>query len=154
MTTDTEPRAVFEQIVGASAYMTLATADTNGRPWASPVWFAHEGYTELFWISRPAAQHSANIEVRPEVAIVVFDSTVPLGTGRAVYMSARAEQVTERASIEHHMEVFSRRSVEQGGRAYSADDVTGDAALRLYRATVSQHWVLTSDDLREPVDLR
>ncbi len=31
-------------IVDGHWYMTLATADASGRPWASPVWFAHDGY--------------------------------------------------------------------------------------------------------------
>ena len=31
-------------IVDANSYMTLATVDTDGAPWASPVWFAHEQY--------------------------------------------------------------------------------------------------------------
>ena len=31
---------VATAIVDASSYMTLATADHEGRPWASPTWFA------------------------------------------------------------------------------------------------------------------
>jgi predicted pyridoxine 5'-phosphate oxidase superfamily flavin-nucleotide-binding protein len=37
---------VARSIVDSNRYMTLATADESGRPWASPVWFAHAGYTE------------------------------------------------------------------------------------------------------------
>ena len=152
--TETDHEATARAIVDANAYMTIATADADGVPWASPVWFAPAGYAELYWVSRPEAQHSRNIEVRPSVAIVVFDSRSPVGAGVAVYMAARAERVTERDEIARGMQVFSRRSVEQGARPWSPDDVTGDAALRLFRATASEHWVLGQRDQRIPVDLR
>ena len=53
-------------------------------PWASPVWFASEDYRELYRMSLPGARHSQNIAGRPQIAMVVFDSTVPPGTGRGV----------------------------------------------------------------------
>ena len=77
-----DPATVARGIIDANRYMTLATADGDGRPWASPVWYAHQGYTDLYWVSRPEARHSRNLAVRPEVSIVIFDSTVPEGTGR------------------------------------------------------------------------
>jgi nitroimidazol reductase NimA-like FMN-containing flavoprotein (pyridoxamine 5'-phosphate oxidase superfamily) len=72
---DGDPELVLRAVVDANAYMTLATADADGRPWASPVWFAHEGYGEFFWVSRPDTRHSRNLVTRPSVAIVIFDST-------------------------------------------------------------------------------
>jgi hypothetical protein len=45
-------------------------------------------YRELYWVSYPGARHSQNIAVKPQIAMVVFDSTVPPGTDQAVYMSA------------------------------------------------------------------
>jgi hypothetical protein len=45
----TTPRA----IVDANSFMTLATADADGLPWASPVWFAPAEYREFFWVSDP-----------------------------------------------------------------------------------------------------
>ena len=35
-------------IIDANLYLVLATADVTGRPWSSPVYFAHSGYAELF----------------------------------------------------------------------------------------------------------
>jgi nitroimidazol reductase NimA-like FMN-containing flavoprotein (pyridoxamine 5'-phosphate oxidase superfamily) len=61
-------------IIEASSYLVLATADTAGRPWSTPLYFAHIGFTEFFWVSSPDVTHSRNIAVRPEVGIVVFDS--------------------------------------------------------------------------------
>ena len=57
--------AAGRSIVDANLYMVLATADADGRPWASPVYFAVEDYTELFWVSSPDVTHSRNLAVRP-----------------------------------------------------------------------------------------
>jgi len=42
-------------IIEASRYLVLATADAAGRPWSSPVYFAHIGFTEFYWVSSPGA---------------------------------------------------------------------------------------------------
>ena len=83
--------AMARAIIDSNLYLTLGTADENGRPWVSPVYYAPEGYTEFYWVSSPEATHSRNIAARPEVAIVVFDSRTPIGSGQGVYVSAIAE---------------------------------------------------------------
>jgi hypothetical protein len=129
-------------IIDAGRYMTLATADASGVPWASPVWYAPRGYQEFFWISYPEARHSRNLAERPELSIVIFDTTVTPGHGQAVYMEATAAEATE------GIDVFSARSVAQGLGEWR--DTTGP--LRLYRAVVSQHWMLGEGrDERVPV---
>ena len=45
-------------LLAAISYMTLGTADAEGRPWASPVWFAAPTPSELLWVSDPNARHS------------------------------------------------------------------------------------------------
>jgi nitroimidazol reductase NimA-like FMN-containing flavoprotein (pyridoxamine 5'-phosphate oxidase superfamily) len=147
-----DPAALGRAIVDAALYMVLGTADEAGRPWVSPVYFAPAGYRELYWVSKPGARHSQNLEARPELSIVVFDSSVPIGTGRAVYMSATARQLAgdERAA---GIDVFSRRSLEHGGHAWTVEDVEDPALVRLYRAVAEEQFVLDANDLRVPVTL-
>jgi nitroimidazol reductase NimA-like FMN-containing flavoprotein (pyridoxamine 5'-phosphate oxidase superfamily) len=142
---------IARDILDAGTYVVLGTADADGVPWASPVWYAMEGYRELYWVSHPDARHSENIAVRPQVAMVVFDSTVTPGTGQAVYMTATAEQVSDPIAVEHGLGVFSRESVRQGEEEGGRDRVTGEARLRLYRATVSEYSILDPDS---PFDVR
>ena len=142
-------------IIEASRYLVLATADTAGRPWSSPVYFAHIGFTEFFWVSSPDVTHSRNIEVRPEVGIVVFDSQVAIGAGQGVYMSAVAK-LLEDDETARGIEAFSRRSVAHGGPDWTSEDVRPGAGLRLYQATADSHWILAKDgrpDHRIPVKL-
>jgi hypothetical protein len=138
--------AVAREIIETNLYMVLATADETGRPWASPVYFANAGYAEFFWVSSPDATHSRNVAQRPDVGIVIFDSRVPISTGQGVYMTAIAEAVAP-DGIERGIDVFSRRSLAHGGRAWSPADLQteGETAIRLYRATATGHTILAGD---------
>ena len=143
---------IVRAVVDANSYLTLATADRAGRPWPSPVWYAHAGYREFFWVSVPGARHSRNLAEQPEAAIVIFDSHVAAGTAQAVYLTVIAAQVTADELIPG-IEVFSARSQALLGRPWTPDDVRGPTAPRLYRASVSELWVLDGFDQRLPVEL-
>jgi nitroimidazol reductase NimA-like FMN-containing flavoprotein (pyridoxamine 5'-phosphate oxidase superfamily) len=141
-----------QAIVDANLYLTLATADASGRPWATPVWFAHVGYRDFLWVSDPQAGHSRNIAVRPEVGIVIFDSHQPTGSGEGVYMEAVAAELAG-SELDAAIEAFSRRSEEQGAPAWTRADVEAPARHRLYRARVTQHYVNDERDRRTPVEV-
>ena len=126
------------EIIDAARYMVLATADEDGVPWASPVWFAPDGYTRFLWVSREDTRHSRHLAVRPQLSIVIFDSRAPIGTGEGVYMDAVAEQLTEAESA---IEIYSRRSVQHGAGEWTVADVSPPADLRLYRATATEQWI-------------
>jgi nitroimidazol reductase NimA-like FMN-containing flavoprotein (pyridoxamine 5'-phosphate oxidase superfamily) len=143
-------------IIEASRYLVLATADADGRPWSSPVYFARVGLAEFFWVSSPDVTHSRNIAVRPDVGIVIFDSQAAIGAGQGVYMSATAKLLAGDETA-RGIEVFSSRSVAHGGPQWTSEDVRPGASLRLYRATADSHWILAKDggpDHRIPVPLR
>jgi nitroimidazol reductase NimA-like FMN-containing flavoprotein (pyridoxamine 5'-phosphate oxidase superfamily) len=147
-----EVESVARAVFAGNRYMTLGTADERGHPWVTPVWFAPADYREFFWVSAPAARHSRNIAVRPEVSIVVFDSQVPVGSASAVYMTAVAQELTGGAQ-ERGLAVFARESEAQGLRVWGAADVTAPGRHRLYRAAVTEQWVLDPHDERLPVTL-
>jgi hypothetical protein len=136
--------AVARVIVADNVYMTLATADAAGRPWASPVWFAADGHADFIWVSTPDARHSLNLGERSELAIVIFDSGVAPGAGQALYLEATASEL-EGAEVERCMEVFSRASEAAGLPAWTLADVAAPAAHRLYRATATSAFVLDKD---------
>jgi hypothetical protein len=139
------------RIIDANSYMTLGTADTDGRPWATPVWFAPDGYMDFIWVSRPGTRHSGNIAARPDVGIVIFDSTVRVGEAEAVYIEALAEQVPA-AEVESAIATFSARSEADGGSPWRKADVVGSADFRLYRARASAHYLLGEKDSRVAID--
>ena len=139
-------------IIDANLYMTLATADQEGRPWASPVYYAVDGYREFVWVSAPDATHSRNLAARPQIAIAIFDSTQPINTGRGVYMSAHAEPVAD-PEIDRALEIFSARSVAHGGDVWTRAHVEPHDRFRLYRAIASDYSVIGPGMPRAPVSL-
>ncbi|GAA1211669.1 pyridoxamine 5'-phosphate oxidase family protein [Pseudonocardia alaniniphila] len=138
------------RVVAANTYMTLATADADGRPWATPVWFAALDCADFVWVSRPGARHSANIAGRAAVGIVVFDSTVAVGEAAAVYVEAEAEEVGpgDRAAA---LAVYNGRTQKQGIGSWSERDVSGAAQFRIYRARTTRVYVLDEHDGRVEV---
>jgi hypothetical protein len=141
---------ILQAVLAANRYMTLGTADEHGHPWVTPVWFAREGYREFVWVSSPQTRHSRNLAARPQMSIVIFDPQVRVGSASAVYMLALGEELTG-SELERGLEVFAREDAAQGIRPWTLADVTSPARHRLYRAAVTEHWVLGPGDERVPV---
>jgi pyridoxine/pyridoxamine 5'-phosphate oxidase len=149
---DPELAAVARQIIDANRYLVLGTADQHGVPWVSPVWYAHAGYREFLWVSDPQARHSRSIEARPQVSIVIFDSSVPPDAAPAVYLSGAAHVVTG-SGLEKSIEIYSRRSEEQGLPEWAPANVRAPARPRLYRVVAAEQFVLPAGgNARIPVN--
>ena len=148
---DGDPGAAARAVIDSNSYMTLGTADESGLPWVTPVWFAHSGYREFLWVSSPEARHSRNLEARPEVSIVIFDSQVSPGDAEAVYVSAKAEKLSG-DELESGIEVFSGKSESDGLPAYARADVQEPESLRLYRAVATEYFALGQGSRRIAVD--
>jgi hypothetical protein len=144
--------AAVRAILRANRFMVLGTADAEGSPWVSPVWFATEDDREFVWVSSPEVRHSRNLAARAELSIVVYDSGQAPGTGEAVYMSAEGGEV-EPERLGDGVRVFARRSAEQGLREWMEQDVRAPARHRLYRAVATEHFLLGPRDERLPVRL-
>ena len=149
---------IARTIIDSIMYMVLGTADQPGRPWVSPVYFAHEKYEEFYWMSSADVTHSKNLRIRPEVSIVIFDSRVEVGLGQAVYMSAVGKELTG-VEFERGVQIYNARfqdPAEYGVRTITAEDVKAPAPYRLYRAIADEYWVLDPaghPDHRTPVTL-
>lgn len=114
MNDERDPATIAREIVDDSLYLVVSTADRSGQPWASPVYFAHSGYREFFWVSAPEAAHSRNLRERRKVGIVIFDSRAPINTGQGVYISGVAQELPAH-ECEEPVAIFSKRSVGHGG---------------------------------------
>ncbi len=131
------PEEVARDLIDSNRYMALGTVDPDGRPRVSPVYYAPDGYSTVYWISSPDAQHSKNLAERPDVSMVVFDSAAPIGAGRAVYLKARGDQVPD-SELDQVVDVACRsRFPEQ--RVFPHEELRPPARLRLYRARVTEH---------------
>lgn len=147
------PQETANRIIATNSYLTLATADRDGHPWASPVYFTPDGGLDFYWVSRPGSRHSHNLTERPEVAIVIFDSRRPVFTGEAVYLTAHAEQVPP-SDLTRCTEIYRSRLPELTD--FTPQHLQPPNPLRLYRAHALEASVLLADDgpdLRIPLNL-
>jgi hypothetical protein len=112
--TDHQPDldAVARAILDTNNYMTLGTADADGHPWVSPVFFA----------------------------------------AAAGYMAATAAELS---GAELDRQVYPGDAGRRAGaRDRAPAELLAPSLYRLYRASVTQHWVLdpgASPDQRTPV---
>ena len=144
-------------VLATNCYLVLGTVDPSGLPRVSPVWFSMAGH-EVFWLSSPEAHHSRNVAARPDVSIVVFDSTVEVGKGQAVYLTATAAEVPEDELDEACATAFAG---VDAALSFTPDRLRAEP-FRLYRARVTQAEVHvrgrdpelgTGIDRRVPVEL-
>ena len=127
------------RVIDTNRYLTLGTTEPDHRPRLSPVYYTHDGYHDFYWVSGPDAHHSVNLAARPDVAIVIFDSTAPVGQGKAVYISARAARVPDDELAAGCAAAFGR--VAPGAVSFRPDELSGDADLRLFRARATGYEV-------------
>ncbi len=140
----TETQGMSDRVLAGTKYMVLSTADQDGRPWATPVWYARDG-DRFFWVSAPTSEHSVHIAARTDVALVIFNSQVPVGQASAYYARATARLVPP-DEIPAALAIFSGELTAQGHDSWGMDRVTGGARVRLYCATMIEQWVLAEDD--------
>lgn len=139
-------------VVETLRYVVLATADADGRPWASPVYFAADGLSTFWWVSSPESTHSRNVAERPEVALTVFDSTQAVGTGLGVYARARASRVVD-SEVRDAVATYSARSVADGAGVWDTARLA-DSGLALYRADVTELSLLPGRGIDRRVPLQ
>jgi hypothetical protein len=132
-------------IIDSNRFMTLATANPDGEPWASPVFYVADGYSTFYWISSPEATQVRNIAVRPRVGIVVFNSQQEPGSGEAVYMAATAGELTG-AELDRGLEIYlGAAPFGKGPEVFRPP-----GRYRAYRATVTEHFMLCPQSSSEP----
>jgi len=127
------------RLLAGNLYLVLGTTNDDGRPWVTPVFYAADGEHRIVWVSAPDSRHSRNIAARPDVAITVFDSHAPIGGAEALYLEATAGFVPDEQG-EASLALLNNRV--PAGKQLTADDVGRAGPMRLYQATVTQHYVL------------
>jgi hypothetical protein len=125
-------------IMGSIYYATLSTVDANSNPWNSPVYCVCDEDYAIYWASDTHSQHSQNIHANGKVFIVVYDSTVPWGTGTGVFIQAKATEVTDSNEI---AKACRLRKIRVPNANQPPDDFMGDRPRRIYRATPQSVWI-------------
>jgi len=132
-----ELRDMARRVIDGNRYLVLGTVEPDGSPRLSPVYFTPARYRDFYWVSSPDARHSHNVRERPDVRIVVFDSSTLPGRAEAAYITATAREVPAEELAGVVDEAFDPEN--RGGRRFEPAELTGDAELRLYVATATAY---------------
>jgi uncharacterized protein YhbP (UPF0306 family) len=132
-------RAAVDRVLAANRYLVLGTADPDGQPWLTPVFFASLAKNRLCWVSSPDTRHSRNIARRAAVAITVFDSTVEVGHAEAAYFDAQAAPALP-DEVDDALHALNARLPP--AKQLSGDDLQPAGPLVVYRADVQRSYVL------------
>ncbi len=142
-----------KEIIEKIIYITIATVTPEGTPWNSPVYSAYDKDTYAFyWVSSRAAQHSKNIEQNPDVFLVIYDSTVPEGTGEGVYVQARASVVTDVEEMTRAVYLLYTRKKK---KLRDVQHFLNLRPRRIYKAVPEKVWLNSSEKVGdEDLDTR
>jgi nitroimidazol reductase NimA-like FMN-containing flavoprotein (pyridoxamine 5'-phosphate oxidase superfamily) len=132
------------EIISRILYITIASVSGDGRPWNTPVYSAFDKDLNFYWASDKHSQHSQNIRAAGNVFLVVYDSTVPEGTGEGVYFQATAQELNKKDEVLAALQALDSRVGKAQRRDFA--NYSGDAVLRVYQATPQQVWMNDADE--------
>jgi len=127
------------RLLAQHRYLVLGTADAEGRPWVTPVFYAADGEHRVLWVSSADSRHSRNISARPAVAVTIFDSHAPIGQAEAIYLEASAGPVSN-DGVAAAVDRLNTRL--PAGHQLGPEDIAPAGPLQVYQATITQHFVL------------
>jgi general stress protein 26 len=134
------------RILQTERFCTLATVDSAGFPWASPLLYGYDAGLTLYWSSAIAARHSVNLdETQGRCAVTMFDSHASPGKIAGLFLTGVAGLVSEN-QVAQAMEHLFDRMDQRPDR--TAADYLGDSPRRFYQFQPREIW-LTGD--RVPV---
>ena len=127
-----------KEIIEKVPYASVATVSAEGEPWCAPVFVAYDGQYNFYWGTAINSQKAKNIKHNQNVFLVIYDSTVPAGEGKGVYIKAIAEELNDPLEVElAHKLLWDRHVVPY----WKLDQVQGDKPIRLYKATPQKVWI-------------
>jgi len=131
-------------IIAKIIYITIATVSKDGEPWNTPVYSAYDEKFNFFWASWKENEHSKNIRNSSDVFLVIYDSTVPEGTGEGIYVKAKAYELDDPKEIEYAMKYLYGRKNKTPRKV---EEFLGAHPRRVYKAIPENFWLNAEGDV-------
>ncbi len=136
-----------KKVINEILYITIATCDRNNQPWNSPVYSAFDKDYNFYWASWKENQHSKNIKENGKVFVVIYDSTVPEGTGFGVYMRGTAHQL-EKKDIVEIIKAIKLLYLRKNKKLRKPSEFLGLLPRRIYKFVPEQIWVNSEGEVK------
>lgn len=127
-----------KEIIKQIDYITIASVTPEGMPWNSPVYSASDDNYNFFWGTHIDSQKAQNIRNNENVFLVIYDSTVPPGTGEGVYVQAKAKQLSDPEEIQHAYETLKNRRPTP---FWDTAAFSESGPVRLFKAVPMKVWM-------------
>lgn len=142
-------------IIEHNNYMIVATSDKKGKPWAAPVFFAFDKNYAFYFLSAVDSKHAENIAENPNAAVVIFDSSVPVGQSDGVQMEVKISFVPKKdltKVITLYCDRLFPDSNIQATERYDPNEYSEPAEFRFFKVEVIQAYT-TGIERRVDIDL-
>ncbi len=138
----------IDKILQENLYMTISVASKSGDPWISNLYYVYDKNYNFYWYSPKDSLHSQRIKENPTVALAIFNSTAVGDDVDAVYIKAKAYEITSKSELVKGMILYAgkmiktkfanKSSAERFIKQYK--DFQGLSNLRMYMAVSEKFW--------------
>jgi uncharacterized protein YhbP (UPF0306 family) len=90
---------MVEQVVTYSFYLNLATSDSSGKPWVSPVVYWTDDNGHFFLVSAMRSRHMQFILQNHQVAVSIYNSNSPEKKAKGLVFGASAQILVDKSDI-------------------------------------------------------
>ncbi len=139
------------EILKNNIYCTLATVNTDGGPWASPVYYCIDPQHSLYFISKTSSIHVQNMRNINTVSFAIFDSRQKEGMGNGIQGIGIATELRGTEIVEGLK--WYRTSFATLSKAFFRKPF----GYRLFKLTPSEWYILdpnAEDDRRVKIELK
>lgn len=148
------------KIIASERYMTLATADPSGNPWAATLFYAYDTMYNFCFLSAKDSLHAQHLNINHKAAVSIFDSHIPpeAADGVQIECSARQAKLSE---LPHIISIYYHRRFpdnrERAAHSHIPTDFAGITQRRFFLLTPLKIFTLDPDsravDRRLQVDI-
>ena len=144
------------RIIEENLYLTISVCDKSGNPWIANLYYVVDNQYNFYWYSPKTALHSLTIRDNPNVAIAIFNSTAVGDDVDAVYIQAKAYEVTSKLELVAGLRIYAQKMIKTGfaeskqmaGRFMKQyQDFQGLSKLRMYKAVPERVWKMAPSEM-------
>ena len=137
-----------DKILQENLYLTISVASKDGSPWIANLYYVYDNNYTFYWYSPKNTIHSRRIKENPNVALAIFDSMAVGEDVDAVYIKAKAYEITSKSDLIKGLALYAAKMIKtKFANKTSADrfikqykDFQELSKLRMYKAIPEKFW--------------
>lgn len=109
------------EIIKTNQYLTIASSNRKGSPWASVVVYSYDKDWNLYFLSIPSSNHCQNIKNNKKVVIAIFDSRQLFGQGVGLQIEGDATEAKPKDTAKF-IKIYFDRKFPYDGSSHNSED--------------------------------